>query len=123
MFKVVLCTIFIEDVNKEKRMLHSFYFMKVKSETYKYIEFIVHWLNASKSICLFSFLCYSFVETIFKMKQKTLVTKYTDTLTFIFAHTTNPDEAYNATLNFNYTVKSLFDNKTFLKYMYFIITI
>ena len=38
----------------------------------------------------FHFLCYTFVETIFEMKLNRLVTKYTDTLTFNFAHSINP---------------------------------
>ena len=48
---------------------HTFYFLKVKS------------------ILLISFLCYSFVETIFRKKLNTLVTKYMDTLTFNCAQT------------------------------------
>ena len=40
-----------------------------------------------KSFRLFSVLCYSFVEIIFKIN--THVTKYTDILTFNFAHTIN----------------------------------
>ena len=54
-----------------KRLSHSFYFFKVKC------------------ICshsLFSFSCYVFVKTIFKMKPNTIVTKYTDILIFSFAH-------------------------------------
>ena len=43
--------------------------------------FIYSRSSASKSI--FHFLYYSSVETIFKMKLKTLVTKHTDTLTHI----------------------------------------
>ena len=34
----------------------------------------------------FHFLCYSFVETLFKKKLNTQVTKYIDTLTFNFEH-------------------------------------
>ena len=58
----------------KKRLLRSFYFLKVK--------FIKN--------NLLSFLCYSFVETYFRMKLGTLVTKYTDTFTFNFTDTINP---------------------------------
>ena len=44
---------------------------------------------ASTLIRLFLFLCYSFVETIFKMKLNTPIAKYMDTLTFNIARTIN----------------------------------
>ena len=47
--------------------------------------------NASKSIRLFSFSCYSFVETSLKMKLNTLVAQYRHFLTFIFVHTISPN--------------------------------
>ena len=50
--------------------------------------FLFH--EGQRSICLFSVSCYSFVETIFRMKLNTLVTKYMDTFTFNFANTINP---------------------------------
>ena len=50
------------------RLPQSFYFLKVK--------------YPSVSICLFSISCYIFVETIFKMKLNTFVTKYMDILIF-----------------------------------------
>ena len=58
-----------------KRLPHSFYFLKVKC------------IKINPSV---SFLCYSFGETIFKMKINTHVTKYMDTLTFNFLHPINP---------------------------------
>ena len=53
-----------------KRLPHSFYFLKVRCNDQ---TVLIH-----------------FNETIFKMKLNTLVTKYTDTLTFKLSHTINP---------------------------------
>ena len=53
----------------KKRLSRSFYFLED---------------NTSKPIRLYSFLIFYTTETIFIIKLNTLVTKYTDTLTFNF---------------------------------------
>ena len=55
-----------------KRLTHSIYF-SLRS-------------NASKSVSLFSFFCYSFIKIICKIRLNTFVTIYTDTLSSNFAH-------------------------------------
>ena len=82
------------------------YLLKLKITNFQNFKWLPHffiysrYLNASKSICLFSFLYYSFIETICKMKLNTLFTKYMDTLTFNFARAINPKYNIMSVLKF-----------------------
>ena len=87
MGKILLHVYILDECHNIMTNKWKCYLLKLKNKICHLAYYIHLVVKCIKSV-YFHFLCYSFVETIFKMELNTL-TKYKDSLTFKFEHDVN----------------------------------